>query len=30
MTDKTFNLVLLAMCFVALLVAGLDLWYWRP
>jgi hypothetical protein len=30
MSDKTFNLLMLATCFVAFLVVGLDLWYWRP
>lgn len=30
MTDKTFNLLMLALCFVAFLVVGLDLLYWRP
>jgi len=30
MTDKTFNLLMLAMCFVTFLVVGLDLLYWRP
>lgn len=30
MSDETFARLLTAVCLLALVVVGLDIWYWRP
>lgn len=30
MDDDTFTTLLTAVCLLALVVVGLDIWYWRP